>query len=493
MDDHITDDHLTGEARPRIRRVDSMPKPVRSSAWTWLILFLLVALAAGGIAWLVLRPHAAPAPRGRFSGNGPMPVVVATAQKGDVPVTLNGLGTVTPLATVTVRTQIAGQLMQVAFTEGQEVNKGDFLAQVDPRPYQLALDQLTGQLIKDQALLKNAQLDLARFQKLGAQDSIAKQQVDTQESLVRQDEGTVATDQAMVDNAKLNLAYCHIVAPVSGRVGLRQVDQGNYVQTSDANGIVVITQLKPITVVFTLPEDNLPAIQKQLQAGATLQVTAFDRTRSTKLATGTLLTIDNQIDTTTGTVKLKAQFDNADEVLFPNQFVNAQLLVRTLKDTIIIPTAAIQRGAPGTFVYVVKPDDDTVTVRKVKLGPADGEKNAIESGLEPGDKVVVDGADKLREGAKVTLPAAGNGGQQQSNAGNGGPQQSTAAGGKQQAAGSDGKPPADAPAQPGAGTQAQSPAADQPAPASDPQQPKNGQKRRDGQQRRRSNSSGSSE
>ncbi len=208
-----------------------------------------------------------------------------------------------------------------------------------------------------------------------AQDSIAKQQLDTQESLVRQDEGTVATDQALVDNAKLNLAYCHIVAPVTGRVGLRQVDQGNYVQTSDANGIVVITQMKPITVIFTLPEDNLPAILKRLQAGATLQVTAFDRTRSTKLATGTLLTIDNQIDTTTGTVKLQAQFDNADEGLFPNQFVNAQLLVDTLQDAIIIPTAAIQRGAPGHLRLCRQARRDTVTVRKVKLGPADGEKN----------------------------------------------------------------------------------------------------------------------
>jgi multidrug efflux system membrane fusion protein len=483
MDDHITDDHLIGEARPRIRRVDAAAKPAGSSLKGWLILLLIVLLAGGGIAWLVMRPHATQAPRGRFSGNGPMPVVVATAKKGDVPVNLNGLGTVTSLATVTVRTQIAGQLMQVAYTEGQEVNKGDFLAQVDPRPYQAALDQAQGQLLKDQALLDDARIDLVRFQKLVAQDSIATQQRDTQQYLVHQYEGTVKTDQALVDNAKLNLAYCHIVAPVSGRVGLRQVDQGNYVQTSDANGIVVITQLKPITVIFTLPEDNLPAIQKQLQAGATLQVTAFDRTRSTKLATGTLLTIDNQIDTTTGTVKLRAQFDNNDEILFPNQFVNAQLLVRTLKDTIIIPTAAIQRGAPGTFVYLLKPADDTVTVRKVKLGPADGEQTAVENGLEAGDQVVIDGADKLREGAKVSLPAAGNSGSQPSGSGKA---QSAASGGNPQAAGA--TPASDRNQPPSGGAQAQPSATGAQQPAAD--QPQDGQKQ---QKRRQTGGSGSSE
>lgn len=412
------DDRITEEVSPLTRRPHSWPKPpARRSVWPRIAGLLIGLLVVGGVAWIILRPHAAQQARGgRFSLSGAMPVVAATAQKGDVAETLNALGTVTPLAMVTVRTQINGQLVQVAFTEGQEVNKGDFLAQVDPRPYQLALDQSTGQLLHDQALLKNAELDLGRFRTLAAQDSIARQQVDTQQYLVHQYEGTVRTDQALVDNAKLNLAYCHIVAPVAGRIGLRQVDQGNYVQISDPNGIVVITQLKPISVIFTLPEDNLPAIFKRLHAGATLQVTAFDRTQTTKLATGTLMTLDNQIDTTTGTVKLRAQFDNADESLFPNQFVNAQLLVDTLHDATVIPNAAVQRGAPGTFVYLIKPDD-TVTVRPVKLGPADGERVAIESGLVPGDKVVVDGADKLREGAKITQPGANDGAKQQASGG----------------------------------------------------------------------------
>ena len=387
--------------------------PLRRPRWSRIFWLLFAVLVVGGLAWVILRPQAAPPHRGgRFGTGGPMPVVAATARKDDMPVTLDGLGAVTPLATVTVRTQINGQLMQIAFTEGQEVNKGDFLALVDPRPYQAALDQLQGQLQRDQALLQNARLDLTRFQTLVAQNSIAIQQRDTQASLVRQLEGTVAADQAQVENAKLNLAYCRIVAPVSGRVGLRQVDQGNYVQVSDANGIVVITQIKPISVIFTLPEDNLPAILNRLHAGATLPVTAFDRSQTTKLATGTLTTLDNQIDTSTGTVKLRAQFDNEDETLFPNQFVNARLLVNTLHDATVLPTAAIQRGAPGTFTYVIKPDD-TVSVQPVKLGPGNGERVAILDGLAPGDKVVVDGADKLRDGAKITLPGAADGADQQ--------------------------------------------------------------------------------
>ncbi len=361
----------------------------------------LVLLAA--LAWIIFRPHAQTgrAPR----ANTPMPVVTAEAQQGDMPVTINGLGTVTPLAMVTVRTQISGQLIQIGFKEGQDVTKGDFLAEIDRRPYQAALDQAQGQLQRDQAQLANARRDLARYTKLLTENSIAQQQRDTQEALVHQLEGTVATDQGLVDNAALNLAYCRIVAPVSGRVGLRQVDAGNYVQVSDPNGIVVITQVKPISAIFSLPEDNLPAIMKRLNAGATLQVIAFDRSGVTKLATGALVTVDNQIDPTTGTVKLRAQFDNSDEVLFPNQFVNMQLLVDTLQGATLVPSAAIQRGAPGTFVYLVKPDD-TVSVQAVKLGPGDGERVTVASGIAPGDTVVVDGTDKLREGAKVTLPGA---------------------------------------------------------------------------------------
>jgi multidrug efflux system membrane fusion protein len=318
---------------------------------------------------------------------------------------LTALGTVTPLATVTVKTQIAGQLVQVAFQEGQMVRAGDFLAQIDPRPYQLALSQYEGQLQRDQALLKAAEVDLARYKTLVAEDSIARQTLDTQDALVQQYRGTVETDQAQVNTAKLNLVYCHITAPVTGRVGLRQVDPGNYVQTSDSAGIVVITQMQPITVLFTLPEDNLPAVMKRLHDGATLPTTAFDRAQTAQLASGRLMTVDNQIDVTTGTVKLRAQFDNADEALFPNQFVNVRLLVDSLKNVTVIPTAAVLRGAPGTYVYQVK-SDNTVTVRPIKLGPVAGERVAVLSGIEPGEQVVVDGSDKLREGAQVTLPTA---------------------------------------------------------------------------------------
>jgi multidrug efflux system membrane fusion protein len=373
--------------------------PSRRMGW-WAVGIVLVLAVIG---WIVWRSHESATRAGRAAL--PMPVVAATAAIGDMPVTLAALGTVTPLATVTVTTQISGQLMQVGFQEGQEVNKGDFLAQIDPRPYQAALDQLQGQLLRDQALLKGAQIDLARFQKLAAQNSIALQQADDQLYLVHQDEGTVKMDEAQVENAQLNLAYCHIVAPVTGRVGLRLVDPGNYVQASSSSGLVVLTQLKPISVIFTLPEDNLPAVLKRVNAGATLQVTAFDRSGSIQIATGKLSTLDNEIDPTTGTFKMRALFDNADEMLFPNQFVNVQLLLDTDSGATIIPSAAVQRGAPGTFVYVVKADD-TVAVQKVALGPSDSERVAVTSGLQPGDKVVIDGADKLRDGAKVALPAA---------------------------------------------------------------------------------------
>ncbi len=333
-----------------------------------------------------------------------MPVVSALVERGDMPVSLTQLGTVTPLAMVTVKTQISGYLMQVGFKEGQMVNKGDFLAQIDPRPYQVALEQAQAQLAKDQALLKNAQLDLQRYNTLVAQNSIAKQTRDTQTSLVAQYQATVQADQAQIDAQKLNLTYCRIVSPVIGRVGLRQVDAGNYVQTSDPNGIVVVTQLQPISVIFTLPEDKLPEVMKRVRAGAVLPVTAYDRTGATELAKGKLDTVDNQIDPTTGTVKLRAMFDNEQEILFPNQFVNIKLLVNTMHDTAVVPSSAVQRGAPGTFVYVVKPDR-TVAVQKVKLGPTDGQHIAILSGLQPGESVVIDGTDRLRDGGKVMVAA----------------------------------------------------------------------------------------
>ncbi|HXQ41815.1 MAG TPA: MdtA/MuxA family multidrug efflux RND transporter periplasmic adaptor subunit [Candidatus Udaeobacter sp.] len=387
-----------GSPAGRLEPVRRPPSRLRRILW---IAVVVLALAEAFV-WYQGRQSSQTAATARSAATPPSPVVAAAAAKGDVDIAVNGLGTVTPLATVTVRTQIAGQLQQIAFTEGQDVEKGDFLALVDPRPYQAALDQLQGQLLKDQALLQGAEVDLARFEKLSAQNSIARQQVDDQHYLVLQYEGTVKSDQAQVANAQLNLTYCHIVAPVAGRVGLRQVDQGNYVQTSDTNGIVVITELHPISVIFTLPEDDLPPILKRLGAGATLPVTAYDRSQSEKLADGVLNTLDNQIDTTTGTVKLRAQFDNKDESLFPNQFVNVRLLVDVLKGAVVIPTAAIQRGAPGTFVYLIGADNK-VSVRKIILGPIDGERAAVQSGLGIGDRVVIDGADKLREGAAVVL------------------------------------------------------------------------------------------
>ena len=393
--------------RPGVRPGDVVSRPSLHSRLRWLFWVLLVLAIIGAVAWYYPRPESQPKTAGRSQFGGPVPVGVAMVQKGDMPVTLTGLGTVTPLATVTVKTQINGYLTQVAFQEGQMVKKGDFLAQIDPRPYQVALEQAEGQLAKDQALLKNAQLDLVRYNTLVAQNSVATQTRDTQVSLVAQDQAAIKTDQAQVDAQKLNLVYAHIVSPVTGRVGLRQVDAGNYVQTSDANGIVIVTQLQPISVIFTLPEDNLPAVLKQLHAGASLAATAYDRTNTTGLGKGNLETVDNQIDTTTGMVKLRAIFDNEQEVLFPNQFVNVQLLVDTLRDTNIVPSAAIQHGAPGAFVYVVKPDQ-TAAVQQVKLGPGDGQHIAVLDGLQPGEKVVVDGSDRLREGAKVTLAATGN-------------------------------------------------------------------------------------
>src|ERR1700751_3365460 len=360
-----------------------------------LVWLLLVAAIVGAAIWYFPRPQTQPKEGGRGQAGAPVPVGVSPVEKGDMPVTLNQLGTITPLATVTVKTQINGDLTEVAFQEGQMVKKGDFLAQIDPRPYQVALEQAEGQLAKDQALLKNAQLDLQRYNTLVAQNSVATQARDTQVSLVAQDQAAIKTDQAQVDAQKLNLVYCHIVSPVTGRVGLRQVDAGNYVQTSDPNGIVVVTQLQPISVIFTLPEDNLSEVFKRWHAGAVLPVTAYDRTGVTELDKGTLNTIDNQIGTTTGTVKLRAMFNNEQWILFPNQFVNVQLTVDTMHGVDIVPSAAIQRGAPGAFVYLTKPDH-TVAVQKVKLGPTDGQRVAILSGLEPGESIVTDGADPPR-------------------------------------------------------------------------------------------------
>jgi multidrug efflux system membrane fusion protein len=381
------------------------PPAARGRRWPWFVAAIVVALAAPAVWYWTTRAAAPPASvaGGRFEPSArAIPVVAAPVRKGSIDVYLTALGTVAPASMVVVKPRVDGQLMKVAFREGQVVKAGDLLAEIDPRPFQVQLAQAQGQMAKDQALLRNAQVDLERYRTLLSQDSISKQQVDTQESLVRQYEGTIQADQAAIDGARLQLTYSRVTAPIGGRVGLRQVDPGNVVKAADANGIVVIAQVQPISVIFPIPEDSLPRILRRLGTGEAVPVEAWDRDQRTKLATGKLLTADNQIDTTTGTVKLKAEFANSDLALFPNQFVNVRMLVETLADATLVPSAAIQRGAPGTFVYVVK-DDRTVTVAPVKLGPVQGEITAIASGIAPGATVVVDGTDKLREGGKVEL------------------------------------------------------------------------------------------
>ncbi len=398
---------LEEELIPASMQPRAVSRPWWRRVWVW----LLVLCILGGAAYFVFAKSEGGKPAGSQPGGGkagtnamnrPQPVMAAAARTGDINLYLNGLGTVVPLNTVTVRTHVDGELSAVMFREGQLVKQGDLIAQIDPRPYQVQLAQAEGTMARDQALLKNAQADLERYRTLFEQDSIAKQQLDTQASLVRQYEGALKADQAQIDSAKLQLTYSRITAPIGGRLGLRQVDVGNIVHTGDTNGIVVITQLQPITVVFTLPEDNISAVMKKLHAGQKLAVDAFDRAGKVKLATGMLLTVDNQIDTTTGTVKLKAQFTNDDSSLFPNQFVNARMLLDVKHEAILIPAAAILRGTQGTFVYVVK-EDKSVTVRQVKVGSTEGEISAIDSGVATGEVVVIDGTDKLREGAKVEV------------------------------------------------------------------------------------------
>jgi multidrug efflux system membrane fusion protein len=405
MDDRTKTEAWPGQTKPGDTQ-PAPPAPRRRGAGGRILIGLILIAAAVGAAWW-LYPRSQPAnPRGgRF---GVPPVATASVTSGDINVTINALGTVTSLATITIKSQISGQLFAVNYTEGQIVKKGDLLVEIDSRPYQLALAQAQGALKRDQAMLESAKLDLERYQGLVKSNAIPRQQLDQQGALVKQDEGNLITDQAQIDTANLNIAYCHIIAPVNGRLGLRLVDPGNYVTPQDATGLVTITQLSPISVIFTTAEDNLPPIFARLKAGATLEATAFDRGGSTKLAVGTVSTLDNQIDTTTGTLKLRAQFDNSDGALFPNQFVNISLLVDTLHNTPIIPTAAVQRGAPGTFVYLLDPQQSKVSVQKVVLGPTDGDRVSVKSGLKPGDQVVVDGADKLRDGIQVTLRGTGS-------------------------------------------------------------------------------------
>jgi multidrug efflux system membrane fusion protein len=348
---------------------------------------------------------------GRFGGSAPggvQPVAAATAKIGDVNIVQTGLGTVNALRTVTVKPRVDGQLNSVNFTEGQLVGAGQTIAQIDPVPLQVALSQAEGQLARDAAQLNNARLDLDRYRTLLAQDSIATQLVDQQAAQVRQLEGTVKIDQAQVDNAKLQLSYTQIVAPIAGRLGLRQVDAGNMVKGADANGIASITQVDPINVLFTIPQDTLPRVLARLKAGEKPPVEIWDREQKVLLANGKLITTDNQIDVTTGTIKLKAEFPNPDGKLFPNQFVNVRMVVDTRKGVVTVPSAAIQRGSQGTVVYVVK-EDSTVTLRPVQAGPTEGQVTAIESGLKEGERVIVDGVDRVREGAKVEVTEPGGG------------------------------------------------------------------------------------
>lgn len=341
-------------------------------------------------------------------GNFAVPVVVASAVRGDLPVYFNGLGTVTAFNTVTVRSRVDGQLINVAFREGQFVHEGDLLAQIDPRPFQVQLEQAEGQLAKDQAQRKDAEANLERYKLLFKEGVIPQQQLDTQGALVGQFDGAITSDQSQISNAKLQLTYSRITAPISGRVGLRLVDVGNIVHASDANGLVVITQLQPISVLFSLPQDQLPQVNAKLRGGVQLSVEAYDRDDTTKIDTGKLLTIDNQIDPTTGTYKLKSIFNNVNNALFPNQFVNIHLLVDTKRDLTIVPAPAIQRGPQGTYVYAVG-SDNTVKIRTVTIAQTTGGSSGLSGGLNPGDVVVIDGQDKLQDGSKVTPNFAGGG------------------------------------------------------------------------------------
>jgi multidrug efflux system membrane fusion protein len=402
--------------------------PPKSRWKLWLIGFLL--LGVGGYAvYRFGTGKPAESQQGQFGRGGPgfggpggrgggpgrgaqtVPVRVVNAARQDLDVYLRALGTVTPINTVTVRARLNGELVRVNFTEGQRVSKGQVLAEIDARPYEVQLAQATGNLDEAKARLRNAETDLQRYQKLAQEQLITAQQVVSQESQVRQLQGTIQASEAQVANARLNLAYAKVVAPIDGRVGLRQVDPGNLVSSGDQNGIVVITQIRPISVIFTIPETDLPAVLASFKGNRKLAVEAWDRADAIKLATGVLQTVDNQIDTATGTIKLRATFDNGDESLFPNQFVNIRLKVRTVSNATVIPAAAVQRAAFGEFVYVVKqgqaPDDKSVTIQRVTLGPTEGDRVAVTSGVAPQAQVVLEGVDQLTEGAKVEIVPEG--------------------------------------------------------------------------------------
>lgn len=424
--------HTNGTAatsRVTEERVDA-PKP-SGGGWLWSFLGLLVIAAVVGVAYyFFFMPKAeggadATATTGKGGKHGKggrsdtVRVVTATASKGDIGVYLVGLGAVTPLNTVTVKARVDGQLMKVNFTEGQIVKQGDLLVQIDARPYEAQLAQNKAQLEHDEALLENAKIDAARYETLWKQDSIPQQQLATQQALVKQDQGTVDLDKAQIQATQLNITYCNITAPLTGRVGLRLVDEGNQVHASDTTGLLVITQIQPIAVIFSIPEDSVPEVMAKLNAGAQLPVEALDRAKKKELSTGSLLTSNNQIDPATGMLKLKAVFQNPDSALFPNQFVNARLLVEMKKDVVIVPVAAIQYGSNNnTFVFVVNSDDQksgTVKLKNVMVGTIEGDKAEILSGVEDKDVLVIDGVDKLQDGSKVLLPDP-NGGRKQGGA-----------------------------------------------------------------------------
>jgi multidrug efflux system membrane fusion protein len=392
----------------------SMPPPVAEAKdvkprrRVWLYAAILAVLVLGAVL-LWSRMHQAPAATTAKGGKGAptaTPVVAVKATKGNIGVYVTGLGAITPIYTVTVKSRVDGQLMSVDFKEGDLVQKGDPLIEIDPRPYQAVVDQAEGALIRDQALLANALVDQTRYTTLLAQNAIPEQELATQKTLVVQDQGIVKNDQGMLDAAKVNLAYCHITAPITGVVGLRLVDPGNIVHAADTTGMLVITQIQPISAIFTVSEDQLPPILQKLRAGLKLPVDAWDRALKNKLASGTLDTIDNEIDQTTGTLKLRALFANANRTLFPNQFVNARLLQQEKTGVVLLQSAAIQRNTNDTYVYLIKPDS-TVTVRTIKVGTTEGDQSEITSGLGEGDVVVMTGVDKLQEGSKVNATPSG--------------------------------------------------------------------------------------
>jgi membrane fusion protein, multidrug efflux system len=385
--------------------VSPSARRLRVSRATSLLLALLCLGALGGLGWLLAHRNAERGPPGGADARRrpTATVAFAVAARDDIPIRVEALGTVTPIAAAVVRPQVSGVIEQILYREGQTVQSGQPLVQIDPRPFQLALEQATAQVTRDQADLDNARVILERNQTLLAQDSIARQDVDTQAATVKQLLGAVAADRAAIGTARLNLSYSKVVAPISGRVGLRPVDIGNYVSTSDATGVATITQVKPIDVVFTLPADDVPRVQQRVNEGAQLPTIVLDRTRSLQLGSGTFLTLDNQIDVQTGTVRAKARFENPDGTLFPNQFVNVQLQLDTVKQAIVVPAAAIRHGPQGHFVYVIAADD-TAHVRDVTVGPALADRVSVAAGLQPGERVVTEGGDRLEDGSVVRLP-----------------------------------------------------------------------------------------